>query len=123
MINKSRRLKRESFQSMFFSYFLGGLVLIVIIILVVSNLKIGQRRADLTAQLESLREEVDALEQEKANLQAKASQGTDQDFLEKEARERFNLKKPGEEVITVIPPEQEQVTTTEETGKSWWNIF
>lgn len=97
--------------------------MIVIIILVVSNLKIGQRRADLTAQLESLREEVDALEQEKANLQAKASQGTDQDFLEKEARERFNLKKPGEEVITVIPPEQEQVTTTEETGKSWWNIF
>jgi len=123
MINRPRRSREDSRQNTFFSLLLGGLLLIVVIFLVVSNLRINQRRADLTSKLDNLKKEITDLEKEKEDLQAKAAQGNDQSYLEQQARERFNLKKPGEDVITVIPPEQVQATTTKEASKPWWNIF
>ena len=73
------------------------------------------------SQIESLTQELQRLEEEKAILQAKVPQTSKEDDLEKEIRERLGLKKPGEEVVVVVPPEE---SSQEETPKEgFWQRF
>lgn len=110
-------MKNESRQTIFFSVFLGVLFFTVVGYLVVSNLKINSRRAELNSQLIKLQTELNELEAKKAQLQAQVSQVTEEEYLEKEARETFNLKKPGEEVVTILPAENNESAKTE---RSFW---
>lgn len=116
MIAKFKKKKRQSKPSLISAVFLGVLVLVVIGFLVVSNLRINQRRSVLTSQLEDLRQQLQVLQERKAYLEGKISESAHQDFLEKEGRERFNLKKPGEEVVTILPPEEKGEETEKEKG-------
>ena len=106
--------KRESRQNIFFSVLLGILLFTVVGYLVVSNLKINSRRAELKSQLIKLEAELNALEAKKAQLQAQVSEVTNDEYLEKEARDTFNLKKPGEEVVTILPAENNESVQKEE---------
>ncbi len=103
MIAKNKKKKNESKQNIIFSVILGTLFFTVIGYLVVSNFKINSRRAELNSQLIKLQTELNALEIKKAQLQAQVSESVNDEYLDKEARETFNLKKPGEEVVTVLP--------------------
>ena len=105
MIAKNKKIKNESKQTIFFSVLLGVLIFTVIGYLVVSNLRINARRTELKAQLIKLQTELNALEAKKSQLQAQVSEATNDEYLDKEARETFNLKKPGEEVVTILPAE------------------
>ena len=42
-----------------------------------------------------------------------------EDYFETEARERFNLRMPGEKVVTVIPSTED----AQEEERKWWNPF
>jgi len=108
MIAKSKKIKSESKQTIFFSVILGVLFFTVIGYLVVSNFKINSKRAELNSQLIKLQAEFNALEAKKAQLQAQVSESTNDAYLEKEARDTFNLKQPGEEVVTVLPAESNE---------------
>lgn len=121
MIQKIKKIKKESRQSVFFSIFLGILLFVVSWFLITSNLKINQRRAELNSQIESLKKEIQNLEQKKRELEAKISESASESYLEKEARERFNLKKPGEEVVSIIPPEEKEETP--KTEKNLWQTI
>lgn len=66
-------------------------------------------------QLVKLEAELNALEAKKAQLQAQVSEVVNDDYLEKEARDTFNLKKPGEEVVTVLPAENKEIPQKEES--------
>ncbi len=57
----------------------------------------------MNSQLIKLQAELNALEAKKSQLQAQVSESTNDEYLDKEARETFNLKKPGEEVVTILP--------------------
>jgi cell division protein FtsB len=122
MITKFKQYKKESFQTVFFSTILVLLVLVVIGFVIVSNWKVSQKRAELNDRIEILKSEIQDLKIEKEVLEARASESFDNSYLEKEARERFNLKKPGEEVVTILLPE-EKGESVEEKEKAWWNIF
>ncbi|MEK7503567.1 MAG: septum formation initiator family protein [Patescibacteria group bacterium] len=97
--------RRESRKNIFFSVLLGILLFTVVGYLVVSNVKINARRAELKSQLIKLQGELNDLQAKKSQLQAQVSETTNDAYLEKEARETFNLKKPGEEVLTILPAE------------------
>ena len=87
--------------------------------LVVSNWNINQKRNDLNTKIESLRKEVQDLEERKVQLQAGINQSQSQEYLEEVARESLDLKKPGEDVVVV----KQSATTTEETTaqeKNFW---
>lgn len=86
--------------------FLGFLILAVIGFLAVSSFRISQRRTMLNSQIDQLKEEIRKAEEKKQQLQAKLYQSSQEEYLEKEAREKLNLKKPGEEVVAVIPAEK-----------------
>jgi len=106
MLAKNQKIKRGSRQNIFFSVVLGLLIFVVVGYLITSNLKINARRAELNLQLGKLQAELNDLEVKKAQLQAQISQASQDEYLEKEARDTFNLKKPGEEVVAVLPAEE-----------------
>lgn len=107
---------------MFFSIFFAFLVLTISTALIVANWKAGQRKAELGDRIQTLQKEIQTLEKEREELLAKISAGSDQDYLEKEARERFNLKKPGEEAVTILKDQMEE-TAAAGYGKSILNFF
>jgi len=89
--------------------------------LVVSNFRISQKRATLDSQIERLKEDIRQVEEKKRQLGAQINQSSSEVYLEKEARERLNLKKPGEEVVTVLPSPEENKPEQTEKPKHWWN--
>ena len=59
--------------------------------------KLKRERAEVQANITLLRKEREQLKSEKARLE------NDLDYIEKLARERFRMAKPGEKVFKVIP--------------------
>jgi cell division protein FtsB len=121
MVAKYQRIKKQSRSSLFFSILLGTVIFVVVGFLVVANWRINQNRAEFNSQIESLQKEIQILEEKRQALQAQISQTSEQEYLEKEARETFNLKKPGEEVVAILPAEEEE--TPAEKERVWWNPF
>ena len=117
MIAENKKNKNESRKNLFFSVLLGVLLFTVVGYLVVSNVKINSRRAELKSQLIKLQAEFNDLEAKKSQLQAQVSEAANDAYLEKEARETFNLKKPGEEVLTILPAED---NGNSQKAKSFW---
>ncbi len=115
MVTKDKKIKKGSSPSKFLPILLGCLIFIIVGYLVYSDLKINSRRAELNTQLRTLQQELQELEARRQQLQTQISQTMSEEYLEKEARETFNLKKPGEEVVTVLPPENEQEARPEES--------
>jgi cell division protein FtsB len=91
--------------------------------LIVSNVKLGDKREEIKSQTQILKNEIQILTQEKEKLQAQASQTKLESYLEKEARERFNLKKPGEQVVAFVREKPEKEEQTEEKKGFWDKIF
>ena len=75
--------------------------------MVFSNWKISKRREELTAQIESLKEEIDVLEQERQELETGISKTEKESYWEEKAREQGYVKE-GENPVVVIPPEESQ---------------
>ncbi|MDO8558721.1 MAG: septum formation initiator family protein [bacterium] len=99
--------------------FFGILILTVVGFLAFSNFRISQRRAILNSQIEQLKAEIKAAEEKNRQLQVQAYESSQEEFLEKEAREKLNLKKPGEEVVAVLPSEEDK--TEEPQKQSFWD--
>jgi len=112
--SKAKKNNREASQnqvilSLFVIIFLfmGGLLLF-------SNLEMIQRRKELLSRTKALENEIADLEKRNEELKAGIASIPEESYLEKEAREKFQLKKPGEKVVTVLPSEEVQKPASEE---------
>ena len=123
MVPKYKQKEKQSWQTIFFLILLGSLILIVVGFLAISNFRMSQKRAVLNSRIEQLKEEIREAEAKKQQLQAQLNQSSDEAHLEKEAREKLNLKKPGEEVVAVLPFTEENKPKQTEKPKQWWNPF
>ncbi len=124
MIAERKHFKRDdSSESKFLPIILGVLFLAIVGFLVVSNFRINKKRTELQSQIESLENQIKTLEEKKAKLQAGISASESEAFLEKEARDRLGLKKPGEEVVTVLPPKENSEGKTQENKSFWQKIL
>jgi cell division protein FtsB len=103
MISKSRRFRKDSHQTIFFSIFIGSLLVLVIGFLIFSNLKINQRRAELIAKIEDFKKEIQILEEKNQELRAGITETYSESYWEERIREQ-GYKKPGEEQVVVLPP-------------------
>ena len=108
MITKDKKIEKESRQNLFFSVLLGVLIFVVVGSLIAANWRINQKRDEYQSQLEVLQAELQALEEKRQALQAQIYQTSEEEYLEREARETFNLKKSGEEVVAILPAEEEE---------------
>ena len=121
MVAKTKkREKGVSFQNVFFSFLIGFFLLGTVGFLVVSSLNINQKRSEMTERIGELKEEIRLLEERNDSLRAGIIDTESDVYWEEKMRER-GYKKPGEEAVVVLPPEE---TKEEPTGeKSLWQKF
>ena len=118
--NKKIKRRREK-KSIFFSVFLGIIFLGVVSFLAISNFKISQKRSDLLERIEELGREIQDLEAKKQELQASIDQTQSEIYWEGKLREQ-GYKKPGEEAVVVLPPEEETEGVAGEEEGVWDKI-
>ena len=121
--NRDKRRKGINQTSLFFSVLISFLILLIIGFLIFTNVNIALRRVELTERVEELRKEIQILEQKNKELRAKIIRAQEPDFLEEKAREELGLKKPGEEVVVILPIEEDVEEPVEEEKSFWQKIW
>jgi len=88
---------------------IAGLVLFGAIgYLAIADWRIYRTGAKLQRQVRILQNEIQKLEQKNAELEKLLASTKTEEYLEQTARERLNLKKPGEQVVAIVPPEKQE---------------
>ena len=91
--------------------------------LIFSNWRIHQRRAELISEIKRVESEIQLLDKKNSELNQGISNLSNENYLEEVAREKLGLKKPGEEVVVVVPALQEEKKVEEEKNKGFWKSF
>lgn len=123
MITRGKRAKKtEKNRLPIGSILFLGLFFLITVFLVFSSQRVYGRKKELTTQLQELEKQLEELEQRNEDLNASISRMDDEDYLEEGARERLSLKKPGEEVVVVLPSATNETALPDEenTGKNLW---
>jgi len=116
MLAKVRKFRKRSFyRSIFFPVLMGFLVLGIIGFLVFSNLRISQRRAELTAKIEGFKKEIQDLGQKNQELQANITQTGEKDYWKEKLYQQGYVGE-GEQQVVVLPPEEQ----TKKVEKGFW---
>jgi len=119
MITKFKQPKKSSsVQTVFISVLLGFLFVVVIGFLIFSNWRISQKRAELTAKINSLKEQIEALEEKNQSLRAGITQTGEEEYWKKKLYEQGYVEK-GEQQVVILPAEEGE--TSEEEEKNFWN--
>lgn len=117
LANKNK--KRKPRPTIFFPVVLGAAIVALLAFLVISNWQTSRQRTNLNSQIETLQKQIQAAEQEKANLEKGMSQVQTQAYQEEVARNDLGMQKPGEEAVVVEP----QTTSTQEAQPVQKNFF
>jgi cell division protein FtsB len=102
------------------SFFLSLAVVALAAFLIFTNWRIMQRRMELSEKLESLKSEVENLQDYNDELEQGMAESQTEEYLERIARENLDFKQPGEDVVVV---KSSVSTSTEEEKieeKSFW---
>lgn len=76
-------------------------------ILFFSNRQLAKRHKELLLRTEALEKEISSLEEKNDELKIGIASAFEENYLEREAREKFQLAKPGEKVVVVLPLEDQ----------------
>lgn len=118
MITKVKKNKSKVFQNVFSAIFLGALTLGFIAFFIISDFRITQRRKEMQGQINSLQKEIQSVQEKNAKLAEGISQTGKDAYWEEKIREQ-GYKKPGEEQVVVLPP-QESATGSSQQQKNLW---
>lgn len=115
MIAHSKKFRKRP--SKIFPLFLGLILFLLLGFLAVSNWNINKKRVEFNSRLEILVKKIQNLEEINRDLKGKISAISEESYLEKVAREKFNLRKPGEEVVVI----KKEKSNPAEEEKSFFN--
>ncbi|MDP2637365.1 MAG: hypothetical protein Q8P03_02005 [bacterium] len=118
---KLRKRKSSAFQSHLFLVAFFVIFFSVIGFLGFQNLRMYQKRVELSNIAKDIKEQIAALEQRKQALQAGILEVESVEYQEKVLREQGLYQKPGEEVVTILPLENSEEETNQEPERVWWN--
>lgn len=105
MITKKEKVRKREFrQNLFFSILIGILLLGAVSFLVISNLRINQKRTELIDRIETLRTEIQALEGKNQQLKAGLIQTESEDYWKGKLYEQGYVEE-GVQQVVVLPPE------------------
>ncbi len=121
MIAKMKKIKKGSGKNIFSSVLIIISILAVVGFLIFSNLRISQRRAELRSQVEAIEKKIQLLEEKNQELRAGIIKTQSESYWEEKIREQ-GYKKPGEEQVVVLPPEESKEKETK-AEKSFWQKF
>jgi len=89
-------------------------------ILLFSNWQMMNRHKELLSRTEVLEKEISSLEERNDGLKTGLASVSEESYLEKEAREKFQMAKTGEKVVTVLPPEGGTGSVSAEEPKNFF---
>lgn len=121
MIAKIKRIKKGSRKNILSPVLIIISILAVIGFLIFSNLRISQRRTELKSQIEAIEKKIQLLEEKNTELRAGIIKTESESYWEEKIREQ-GYKKPGEEQVVVLPPEESKEKETK-AEKSFWQKF
>lgn len=104
-----------------FTFFLIA-SLLVFVWLGVSMRRELVRKQEMGAELSALEASVEKFQQENDELSKKIAYLKDERNIEREARERLNLKKPDERVAIIVPPKNKSQGGAGEAGQQSANM-
>lgn len=101
-------------------------ILVLISISLIKNVNKNKIISDKTLELDR---EIKKIEEENKNLEELIAYFSTPEFLDKEAREKLNMAKPGEKII-IIPQEDKNLASVDNKEMSdkknyvlWWDYF
>ena len=119
---KKSRKRKEVFQTIFLSGLFGILIFGIIGYLVVSNLNIKHKRAELIAQIEEIQKDIDDLEQKNQELETGINKTERQDYQREKLYEQGYVEK-GEQQVVVLLQEEDKETNKEEQKGLWQKLL
>lgn len=103
----------------------GMAVLVVILILVIADFKIYQKKKELTAQINSYQKQIDDIQKSSKTLKDEIANSDNIDYLEKLGYEQFDQTRPGEtEYMFVKSPKKSEAASGQQNFwdvKSWFS--
>lgn len=122
---------------------LSILTLLILVIgwLGVAAFREAKRNLEIKKEANRLGQEIKSLEERNKELAQTIESFKNEEVIEKEARERLNLRKPGEKLVVIVSPEnqglggsgaekidenniEEQKDNKEKSNlEKWWNYF
>ncbi|PIU43704.1 MAG: hypothetical protein COS96_02960 [Candidatus Nealsonbacteria bacterium CG07_land_8_20_14_0_80_39_13] len=101
---KMNRQKDPLWKKLLSSLFIAVLIIVAIIYLTFSIINIKKERANIGAELDALKSQAQSAEKKNEELKSGISEKQTEEYWEGKAREE-GYKKPGEEVVIVVPSE------------------
>jgi cell division protein FtsB len=122
MITKTKRIKKDSRQNIFFSVLILLLVFLIVGFLIYSNLKISQKRTELLTKIENLKKEIQILEKKNEELRAGIKKTESEDYQKEKLYEQGYVEK-GEKQVVVLPPKTAEKEKTPEQKNIWQKLL
>ena len=120
-----KRKKRDSKEERIFQILFPFFTIALIGLLLISNLKINQKRAKLTEGIESLKKEIEILEEKKQKLETGLSQAEKESYWEEKIRQEGYVRE-GENPVVILPSKEipkEKVVENQKLTEKTKNFF
>lgn len=90
--------------------FFGLLTLTIFlsVLFVSSAVKLFQKKRETGLTMGELKEKIAKLRRENKEMEEILNQAATPSFIEKEVRRKLNMKKPGEKMVIIVPPKQDE---------------
>lgn len=126
MLSKKYSKKKTAREDIFAVLLISILGVFIILMILISNIRLYSKNYELKKKYVDLNKELYALESKNEELKNLFMQASQKDHLEKIIREKGLYKKPGEEVVVIVPPDPfkkiEDLEATENRNV-WDKIF
>lgn len=115
--------------NLLYSKFFIIFLIAILILAMIAFGREGYRYFKVSQEIRDLEKKIEELEKESEELIGMEKYFQSEDFLEKEARLKLNLIKPGEKLIVVKTPEdleekqQEKIVKQVSNIQLWWEYF
>lgn len=108
-------------------FLLSGIVIFLLVLLGNSLVKLFERKQEVDQRIQGIEDKVAKLRSENESMNKVLQQAATPSFIEKEARRRLNMKKPGEKLVIIVPSkgieEPKNIKTEKQNmgeNVSWW---
>jgi len=105
-------IRGKKFKAKRFSRFSRLLGIVLIILIAIGLVQEINNRRQIQQKIASLEAEIGQAQRENSDLSGLIASGQDRGYLEKEARLKLGLQKPGEKVILILKPDADNSSDT-----------
>jgi len=118
--NFNKKANSEFFNNELLFKTVGVIFLVIIVVLIVADFKMHQRKKELALQVINFQKQIDSIEKNSQTLKEEIANFDNKDYLEKIGYEQFDQARQGETVYVFVKPQEKTETVTDK--KSIWDI-